>query len=118
MISLYSYSSDYEIPEDIQVCAVGLYAHGELQVQLGYDVIAPKILEDTTPIKLTELTENGIYDAVVHGVNGAIPCKLYYWQLSREVLGTLTHRGLAVLPEDTKSVEYAEQMLSERAWTL
>jgi hypothetical protein len=114
MITLYS-ALDTST-DRTQVVACGIYAHGELEEQLGYDVVCPRYTElPNHNYILTDIKEDGIYDIIVQKDDLKISARLYYWYL-KDFNGR--HRGLCVLPEDTESVQYAENRFNKREWGL
>ena len=101
MIKLYSNNCD---TSNLQVCSCGIYAHGELETFLGFDILTTEYLEwvDRAGFKLPPIFKTGIHDVVVIDGNNQINATMFYWSLSE-----FTHKGLVVLKTDVSANEEA-----------
>lgn len=96
--------------------AEGVYAHGELEDRLGFDIL--DLVGTTTEQFIQDLVEglatdpnygNGI-PVTVAGINE--PCSMYLW--CRKFGNYTLPQGLVVLNSDTESLEYARNMWQEK----
>lgn len=76
------------------------YLHGKLEELVGFDLFST--------LEPNEDLEDGIYDADFDGQ----PCKFFLWTSFER------RRGLVVLCDDTKSMEYAQECYDRKASTL
>ena len=76
------------------------YLHGKLQDLVEFDLFST--------LEPNESLEGGIYDADFDGM----PCKLFLWTSFER------RKGLVVLCDDTKSMEYAQECYDRKASTL
>ena len=73
------------------------YMHGKLEELVEFDLCST--------LEPNEGLEDGIYDADFDGQN----CKLFWWTTFER------NKGLVVLCDDTKSMEYAQECYNKKA---
>ena len=110
------YSFHPELPYIEGYCAVGVYAHGDLEEQLEYDVVGIPFDGDTEDGDFNVTLTNGVYKVNVIGINGSVSAMLFYWQSN--AFGRLHHRGLVVLESDEESVKYAQEQFDDKVVSL
>ena len=97
--------------------ADGVYAHGELEDRLGYDILC---FCGTTLEQFQQDLVNGYHNdpnfgngipVTVKGINE--PCSLYVWY-TQFGNGFVLPRGVVVLNSDTDAVNYAKEMWTKK----
>lgn len=97
--------------------ADGVYAHGELEDRLGYDILC---FRGTTLEQFQQDIVNGYHNdpnfgngipVTVKGINE--PCSLYVWY-TQFGNGFVLPRGVVVLNSDTDAVNYAKKIWTEK----
>lgn len=97
--------------------ADGVYAHGELEDRLGYDILC---FCGTTLEQFQQDIVNGYHDdpnfgngipVTVKGIDE--PCSLYVWY-TQFANGFVLPRGVVVLNSDTDAVNYAKEVWTEK----
>lgn len=77
----------------------GIYLHGKLEQEVGYDLFGIAELEKCLP--------DGVYDCNFKD----IPCKMWIWSLR----GSENHqKGLVVYADDSESMDYAESCYNKK----
>ena len=98
--------------------ADGVYAHGELEDRLGYDILC--FCGGTTLEQFQQDIVNGYHNdpnfgngipVTVKGINE--PCSLYVWYTQFDN-GFVLPRGVVVLNSDTDAVNYAKEVWTKK----
>lgn len=91
-----------------------VYFHGNLDDDLGYDIVLIEVDD------LNTITKDGIYDVNVIKTNGdTVEAKLYFWiaeKLANIATGETMkfNRGLIVYADDTEAIEYAKNKFESK----
>lgn len=128
ILKIHSY---YEAPKDQEVCFYfnGVYLHGEVEHECGYDICFPANPEDF-PTEVRDVTDhfdnagdvtgkylflNGIYPCLV---DNKYKCTAFLWYDDKNHHQPWWMHGLIVLNTDKKAYEDAKRKYNERAMSI
>ena len=88
---------------------MGIYAHGELEQELGFDIISVEVTEDDTVVGIP-FGESKVELLNVQYAERS-EAVLFYW-VSDSPLTRDKHRGLLCKPTDTEAIGYARRCMA------